>query len=197
MHGAEAHRKGGKIADAIDEPERQDEPGIVPLEPVQRGIDPGAEPRKAVQQRHAELTAEPEITLVAAETPEPRAAEQQERVEQALRRGNASKKNDRLAFEKGPEEGNAIKTGAVMGDEFVDMHQPPLFTSRGGRKRRGGADVCRSCRNVGHAMKFVMLGRAQSAFPRSGSGRRPAQCSPLRRVNAPGLRRALTVLRLT
>src|SRR6266542_1165891 len=119
-------RKGREIAHAIDEPERQDEAGIVAFEPMERRVDAVAPARKAVEQSSAEPAAEPEIALVAAEAAEPCRGEQQDRIDQPLGRGEAGEQNDCLAFEKGPDEDDGIEAGAVMGNELIDVHRRPF-----------------------------------------------------------------------
>src|SRR5437667_8378479 len=93
---------------------------------MQRRVDAMAPARKAVEQPGAEPAAEPEIALVAAEAAEPGCAEQEDRVDQTLGRGEAGEQNHRLAFEKGPDEDDGVEAGAVMGNELIDVHRRPF-----------------------------------------------------------------------
>src|SRR5438105_798894 len=61
---ADPECKGREIAHAIDEAERQDEPGVIAFEPMQRRVDAMAPARETVEQPDPEPAAEPEIALV-------------------------------------------------------------------------------------------------------------------------------------
>src|SRR4030081_4026945 len=74
---AQSQRERRKIAHPVDEAERQDEAGIVALEPVERDVNPMAPPREPVEQPHPATPAEPEIALFAAEAAEPCGSQQQ------------------------------------------------------------------------------------------------------------------------
>ncbi len=89
---------------------------------MQRDIDAVAPARKAVEQPDAELAAEPEIELIPGKAAEPGGDQQQQRIDEALRRGKAGEQNDGFAFQKGPGEDDGIEAGAVMGNELVDIH---------------------------------------------------------------------------
>src|SRR6266851_4266907 len=119
---AQTQRERREIAHAINEAERQDEPGIVALEPAQGAIDAVAPAREAIEQFDSELAAEPEIELVAGKAAKPRRAQQQERIHQALGYGEPGEDDDGLAFEKGPEKDDAVKTRAVLRNELVDIN---------------------------------------------------------------------------
>src|SRR6202167_6589375 len=68
VDAADAERERREIAHAIDEPETEDEAGVVTLEPAERGIDLLAPHRLARQHAHAEAAADPEKTLGGDET---------------------------------------------------------------------------------------------------------------------------------
>src|SRR5260370_40646258 len=94
---------------------------------MQGRIDAMAPAREPVEQPDADRAAEPEIALVAAEAAEPRHGQQQDRVDQPLGRGEPGEQDHRLAFEKGPDKGDCVKAGAVMGNELVDIHRRRFF----------------------------------------------------------------------
>src|SRR5713101_6588770 len=122
MDGAHSHGKGGEIADAIDKAERQNKAGVVALEPTQRGFDAVAPTRKPLQNPHSGVTADPEGGLIPGKASEPARRQQQERLEQTLRRGKAGKQDECLALEKGPAKRDQIKAGAVFSDELLNVH---------------------------------------------------------------------------
>src|ERR1051326_4196087 len=124
--GAETKRKGRKVAYTVDKAERQDEAGVVALQPVQRRIDPVPPPRETVEQANPELAAQPEIALIAREAPEPSSYEEQKRIDQPLRRGEAGKQDNGLAFEKRPNEGDRVEAGPVIGNKLIDIHPGPF-----------------------------------------------------------------------
>ena len=71
------------------------------------------------------MPTDPEIELIPAETAEPSGHQQQDRVEQTVRRRKAGEENDRLAFEKGPNEGDQIGVRAVRSDQLIKIHSQP------------------------------------------------------------------------
>src|SRR5205085_1269607 len=116
------HCERREVADTVNEAERQDEPGVVALQPAQRGFDPVTPARVAVEQPHAKIAAEPEIALVAGEAAQPSGEKQQHRIDKALSRGETGKQDDRLALEEGPGKDDGVETGAVMSNELIDIH---------------------------------------------------------------------------
>ena len=91
MNRAQPHRKGGEISDPIDEAEREDEAGVISLEPIQGRFDAIAPFREAIKQPQPEIPADPKIGLISGEAAEPGGCEQQRRVEQALGCGEGGK----------------------------------------------------------------------------------------------------------
>src|ERR1700691_6623453 len=71
VDATDAKRERREIAHAIDEPETEDEAGVVTLEPAERGIDLLAPHRLARQHAQGGAPAPPEITLVARQTVQP------------------------------------------------------------------------------------------------------------------------------
>src|SRR6185369_10282951 len=118
---AEPEREGREIPDAVNKAEREDKPDIVPLQPGERVLDAGAPARKTVQQTHAIIPAQPEIALIAEIAAEPGADQQQQRVEQTLRRREPGEQHDRLALEECPDKNKEIKIHAVIGNE-LEIH---------------------------------------------------------------------------
>src|SRR5207248_7428699 len=108
MNRAQPHRKGGEISYPIDEAEREDKAGVVPLEPIQSRFDAVAPFREPIEQPQPEIPADPEIGLIAREAAETSGCEQQRRVEQPLRCGKGGKQNEGFTFEKGPDEGEQV-----------------------------------------------------------------------------------------
>src|SRR5438477_1376449 len=78
--------------------------------------------RETIEQPHAEIAAQPEIGLVAGEAAEPGGDEQQEGIDNALRRREPGEQHDGLAFEEGPGEDDCVETSAVMSNELVNIH---------------------------------------------------------------------------
>ena len=124
--GAETKRKGREVAYAVDKAERQDKAGVVAFQPVQRRFHAVPPSWKAVEQPNPELPAKPEITLVAGEAAEPSRRQQQQRIDQPLRGREPGKQDHSLAFEKGPNKGDRIETGAVIGNKLIDIHPGPF-----------------------------------------------------------------------
>src|SRR5262249_55630698 len=120
---AHAEREGGEVAHAVDEAEAQDEGGAVALEPSEGTIDPAAPAREALQEARPGTPPDPEIELIAAEATEPGAEEQEEGVDQALRREEGGAQHERLALEERPGERNKIEQGAVFGDPVFKTHR--------------------------------------------------------------------------
>src|SRR6266481_5409738 len=69
---AQTQRERREIANAINEAERQDEPGIVAFEPAPRAITAVPPAREALEQPYPETAGDPEIGLIAGEAAEPR-----------------------------------------------------------------------------------------------------------------------------
>src|SRR5713101_5962115 len=69
---AQTQRERREIANAINEAERQDEPGIVAFEPAQRAINAVPPAREALEQPYPETAGDPEIGLIAGKAAEPR-----------------------------------------------------------------------------------------------------------------------------
>src|SRR6202023_3507184 len=102
-----------------------------------------------------------EISLIAGEAAEPSGSEQQSGVEQPLRCGKGGKQNEGFTFEKGPDESDQVKTGAVVSDQLADVHSRPVpaLSNRPGPWLER-APRCTS--GAAHAMFFRLHGRADS-----------------------------------
>ena len=72
------------------------------------------------------MPANPKIKLIAGKAAEPSGHQQQKRVEQALGRRKTGKQDDRLAFEKGPDECDQIGIRAVFSNQLINVHSQPL-----------------------------------------------------------------------
>jgi hypothetical protein len=66
---------------------------------MERGIDPVPPAREPVEQPNPKPSAKPEIALVAAEAAEPCCRQQQQGIDQTLRRREPGKQDHGLAFE--------------------------------------------------------------------------------------------------
>src|SRR6266567_7875068 len=147
---AQTQRERREIADAIDEAERQDEPGIVAFEPAQRAIDAVAPAWETIEQPYPETAGDPEIGLIAGKAAEPRRGQQRQRIDQTLSRSEPGEDDDRLAFKKGPEKDDAVETRAIMRNELIDIHRR-LFLSPSpcsGRPAVDGAAPSRPARQA-------------------------------------------------
>ena len=125
-NGAQPHCKRREIPHAVDKTEGQDETGVVPLEPAQRRFHAIPPSWKSVQYPGPEMPTNPKINLITGEAAEPSSHEQQNRVEQTLRRRKTGKQDDRLAFEEGPDERDQIGICAVFSDQLINVHSQSL-----------------------------------------------------------------------
>src|SRR6516162_9965260 len=82
---------------------------------------------KSVQEREPEMPTNPKIKLIAGKAAEPSGHQQQKRVEQALRRSKTGKQDDRLTFEKGPDERDQIGIRAVFSNQLINVHSQLLL----------------------------------------------------------------------
>src|SRR5271169_3507222 len=125
-NGAHPQGERREIAYAINEPEGQDETGVVPLQPTQRCLDAIPPARESVHYPDPEMPTDPKINLITGEAAKPSSHEQQNRVEQTLRRCKTNKQDDRLAFEEGPDERDQVGICAVFSDQLINVHSQPL-----------------------------------------------------------------------
>ena len=124
--GAHSHRERGEVAHPVDKAKRQDEGGVVALEPAQRGVNAGAPAREAVEQLRPEMAADPEPALVADKAAETGRRHQQKRVQQSLRRSETGEDHNCLAFKKSPDKRDQVKPGAVLRDQPIKLHPRPM-----------------------------------------------------------------------
>src|SRR6185436_7210115 len=124
------HRERGHVAHAVDEAEREDEPGVVAAQHRQRGLDTRAPAREAREQRRPVAPPDPEVELVAGEAARPGQAEDVAPVEHALVRGHAHEDDEGLALEERPDEDAGVDPRAVFDDQLSDC-----FDIHGRRRR--------------------------------------------------------------
>jgi hypothetical protein len=72
------------------------------------------------------MPTDPKINLITGEAAKPSSHEQQNRVEQTLRRRKTDKQDDRLAFEEGPDERDQVGICAVFSDQLINVHSQSL-----------------------------------------------------------------------